>query len=436
MRFTDVAIRGLKSPDKGQRDYWDDGIPGFGIRVSQGGTKAFVLILNGNRRTLGRFPQITLAEARKEARKLLAQQELGRTFTGITCADALDEYVAQHVKKNNKPSSAYEAERSLRKHFSFGSKPLDRIHAQHVMRVVDALSPSAANHAFTYARAFFRWCVRRRYLDRSPLEYLPLPNPPSSRDRVLTDHELRIVWNTAQRFPFPFGTIVSLLILTGQRSGEISGLRRDYIDFDQNLITLPAEIVKNNSIHAFPFGDAASAILRPITKSAGFLFPAVTGDAFYDGHNKAKARFEDACNSALADELADDTAALQHWTLHDLRRTFSTTHARIGTPPHITEAMLNHKTGTRTPIQRIYDRHTYIPEMRAAVANYENYLRSLFHIESEKFIGPSPDRTRRLAMSRDLSRRSRIRSSAMLSEGEITSSDGGNAYANSAHSKS
>jgi hypothetical protein len=61
MRFTDVAIRGFKAPDKGQRDYWDDGIPGFGVRVSQGGTKSFVLILNGNRRTLGRFPQITLA---------------------------------------------------------------------------------------------------------------------------------------------------------------------------------------------------------------------------------------------------------------------------------------------------------------------------------------------------------------------------------------
>lgn len=390
MRFTDIAIRGFKPPERGQRDYWDDGTPGFGIRVSQGGTKSFVLILNGNRRTLGRFPQITLAEARKEARKLLAQQELGRTFTGITCADALDEYIAQHVKKNNKPSSAYEAERSLRKHFSFGSKALDRIHAHNVMRVVDSLSPSAANHAFTYARAFFRWCVRRRYLDRSPLEYLPLPHPPSSRDRVLTDDELRIVWNTAQQFPFPFGKIVSLLILTGQRSGEISGMRGSYIDFDQCLIMLPAEIVKNNSTHVFPFGTAAHAILEPITNSADFLFPATTGDTFYDGHNKAKAHFEQACNAALARELADDRAKLKHWTLHDLRRTFSTMHARIGTPPHITEALLNHKTGTRTPIQRIYDRHTYIPEMRLAMANYENYLRGIISSDCARWSVPVP----------------------------------------------
>ena len=68
---------------------------------------------------------------------------------------------------------------------------------------------------------------------------------------------------------------------------------------------------------------------------------------------------------------------MPHWTLHDLRRTFSTIHARIGTAPHVTEAILNHKTGTRSPIQRIYDRHTYLPEMRVAMSNFENFVTTL-----------------------------------------------------------
>lgn len=378
MHFTDIAIRALKLPERGQRDHWDDDIPGFGIRVSQGGTKAFVLLLNGNRRSLGRFPQVTLADARKEAKKLLAQVELGHTFTSTTFGDALDDYIAQHVKKNNKASTAYETERSLRKHFQFGSKLLDKIRAPDIMRIVDALSPSAANHAFAHARAFFRWCVRRRYIDRSPLEYLSLPNQVVSRERVLADQELRIVWNTAQAFPFPFGNIVSLLILTGQRCGEISALRREYIDLDQRIITLPAEIVKNNTTHAFPFGAMALAIIKTVDTDTGYLFPATTGEAGYDGHNKAKARFEEACNEALATETGDSEAELKHWTLHDLRRTFSTIQARIGTPPHVTEALLNHKTGTRSPLQRIYDRHTYLPEMRTAIAMYESSLTKLF----------------------------------------------------------
>lgn len=313
----------------------------------------------------------------------MAEAELGRTFSSITFAEAMEEYVKHHIRKNLRASTAYEAERELRRNFRFGSKLLDKIHTRDIMRVVDALSPGAANHAFKRARAFFRWCVRRRYIDRSPLEYLSLPYRMQSRDRVLTDQELRIVWNVAQTFPFPFGHIISLLILTGQRCGEISGLRWDYIDPDQKVITLPAEVVKNNSLHTLPLGETAQRIINSIEKRKnGFLFPSVTGGTFYDGHNKAKTRFELACNATLAEELGDETAKLKHWTIHDLRRTFATNHARIGTPPHVTEALLNHKTGTRTPIQRIYDRHTYLPEMRAAMQAYEAHLNKIFRTAS------------------------------------------------------
>ena len=374
MRLTDITIRGLKAPEHGQRDYWDDNLPGFALRVSQGGTKTFILLQNGNRRALGRFPQMSLAQAREDARKRLAHIELGHTLATATFRDALDEYIKQHVRKNNKPSTAYEAERVLRRHFTFGAKSLDAIHAQNIMHIIGELPPSAANHAFTQARAFFRWCTRRRYLSRNPLEHLALPYKAVSRDRVLSDDELRIIWHVAQEFPSPFGDIVSLLILTGQRLGEVSALRREYIDFEQQIVTLPAAIVKNNTSHVFPLSDMACELIKTFKNSVGYLFPAKTGDGCYIGYNKAKGRFEKACNAVLAKQFKDDDAALKHWTLHDLRRTFSTIHARIGTPPHVTEALLNHKTGTRTPIQRVYDRHTYLPEMRGAINKYTLHL--------------------------------------------------------------
>ncbi len=383
MHLTDISIRALKAPEKGQRDYWDDGIKGFGVRVSQGGTKSFVLLLNGNRRSLGKFPQISLAKARADAKKLLAEVELGRTFTSTIFAEALEHYLEQHVRKNNKASSAYEAERVLRRHYRFGSRNLDSIRAPEIMRIIDALPPIAANHAFTHARAFFRWCVRRRHLDRSPLEGLALPNKPATRDRVLTDAELRVIWTVAQEFPSPFGQIVTMLILTGQRVGETSAMRWDYIDLAQRLITFPAPVVKNNSAHTFPFGASAATVIASVPKSGEFLFPSRVDGKGFDGHNKAKARFEKECNAAWSKLVGEDDAEIDHWTLHDLRRTFSTLHARIGTPPHVTEALLNHKTGTRSPIQRIYDRHTYIPEMRTAIDNYEAHLTKLLKLTAE-----------------------------------------------------
>ena len=377
MRFTDIAIRALKLPEKGQRDHWDDSIKGFGVRVSQGGTKTFILIVNGNRRSLGRFPLLSLAEARQEARKILAQQELGRTFTPTTFADALDQYIEQ-VKKKNRPSTAYEAERVLRRHYAFGSRRLDTIRATEIMRIIDKLSPSSANHAFAQARSFFRWCVRRQYIDRHPLEAQVLPHKTASRDRFLSDNELATIWYAARAFPFPFGDIVALLILTGQRLGEIAALRWEYIDAERQVITLPASLAKNNTAHTFPFGELVKALLDGIPKTSEFLFPAKTGVTFYDGQNKAKGRLEDDCNIVWAKRVNEDQAEMQHWTLHDLRRAFSTIHARIGTAIDIQEALLNHKSRSRSSIQRIYDRYDRLEPMRIAMRNYEEHLTKLF----------------------------------------------------------
>ena len=134
---------------------------------------------------------------------------------------------------------------------------------------------------------------------------------------------------------------------------------------DQRTISLPASLAKNNSAHSFPFGDITRDVIDAIPATSDFLFPARTGTSFYDGHNKAKGKF-------------DATCPLPHWTLHDIRRTFSTIHARIGTPIDVQETLLNHKSGSRSSIQRVYDRYDRMEPMRIAMKNYEEQLRKIF----------------------------------------------------------
>ena len=378
-RLNDIAVRSAE-PRSVQYTLWD-GMTGFGLRVSPGGTKTWTIVYGRDRRrvSIGRYPLVDLKTARDEAKKLLAGVALGKERPASTTLQELIElfFTVRCTPQNNKPSTISEYGKVFKRHLTpFLKLDISEISHHRINALLDSLASTRmeANHAFVAFRMLFRFAQQRRLIERNPLDGLSLPYTAQPRVRVLSDHELRQVWKAAQAFPFPFGSIVLLLILTGQRLGEVSGLQWSWIDDRDLTITLPPVITKNSTQHTFPYGEFANRIFEVTPRLAEFVFPSLDGTAAYVGHNKAKGRFEKACNSALALELSDENAKLKHWTLHDLRRTFATIHARIGTPPHVTEALLNHKLGTRSPIQRIYDRHTYIPEMRAAIKNYEDYL--------------------------------------------------------------
>jgi integrase len=183
--------------------------------------------------------------------------------------------------------------------------------------------------------------------------------------RVLDDIELKRVWEAAFQQGYPHGTICQLLILTGQRRGEIANLRSTWIDRKARTITLPEGITKNGKKHTFPYGNMVAAILDaiPINNSSTLLFPSrASEDRPLSGWSKYKR------------QLADGVAG---WTLHDLRRTYRTIHARIGTRPEIGERLINHISAVSTDVEQIYDRYTYLPEMRLAVENYETHLSAL-----------------------------------------------------------
>jgi integrase len=168
-----------------------------------------------------------------------------------------------------------------------------------------------------------------------------------------------------------FGVFVQLLMLTGQRKGEIAGLRAEMIDRAAQTVTLPAAMVKNKREHAFPYGAMAAALIESLPKE-GPLFP---GRQSANGHPPTEATaFNGFSNATTAFRVR---CGIDHWTLHDLRRTLATGMARLAIPPHCIEALLNHVVGSLSAVAHIYNRHSYLPEARAAIGVWEKHIASL-----------------------------------------------------------
>ncbi len=195
----------------------------------------------------------------------------------------------------------------MTRHFPWQTT-IDKNSHQDVAEAIAAIeSRRQAAHAFKDIRSFFNWCVPR-YLKSSPCAGLrpPTQNPP--RTRVLSNEELRAVWNAAAAYGAPFGSIVRLLILTGQRRGEIAALRSEWVKDD--VIVFPAEITKNAREHVLPLGEIALAIIRQAALE-GLLFQARGSDLPFSGFAASKKALDAKCS-------------IEPWTLHDLRRTFVT----------------------------------------------------------------------------------------------------------------
>jgi integrase len=372
VNLTDLSIRSLSPPQKGQKDYFDTVVPGFGVRVSQGGTRSFFLFVgkknSRERKSIGRWGIITLAQARAEAKRLLAERTLGhRQLKTITFSAALLQFEEQWYP-HLKPRTIKDYKRIFKDHFSkkLGDYRLADIEFETITAITDKLvkTPTEQKHALVVCNTFFRWCVRRRLLKHSSLDGVDIPKPPS-RKRVLSDEELTKVYRALVDCPDPFRSIVRLLILSGQRRGEITALRPAWFKHNEQAIVLPPEITKNKREHVVPLGPMALAVLADLPKEAALYFPCSRHNGnMFSGFSKAK---------KLLDKLLPGLAP---WTLHDLRRTFSTNLAKLGVLPHIKEMLLNH-VAAKSDVEAIYDTYKYLPEMRAAMEKWENHFSTL-----------------------------------------------------------
>lgn len=369
-QLTDVSVRALRPAPK-QYKVWDTKTRGFGVLVS-GQTKSWFVAFGTDRRlkTLGRYPEISLAEARKKALAFLGSEKTDGHAPRFS--EALLGFYDIHLP-TLKPRTQYQVKRVLDRHFvpKFKHKRLDEISHAEISAITDNLArraPSEAWHTFKDARTFFRWCVPR-YINHSPMEGLRSPTKYVPRKRVLTNAEIAEVWQAAESVGYPFGTAVKLSFLWGTRWGETIGCRRAYIDEQERTITLP--VTKNGTEHSYPYGDMTAEILESIPRynSTDLLFPGKTLEP-WNGSGKAKWEFKEKCKIAP-------------WQLLDLRRTFATKLAELKVPPHIVERLLNHKLGTLkaagviTAVASIYNRHLYLQEMRDAIVLYETFLKGL-----------------------------------------------------------
>jgi integrase len=359
--MTDIVVSRLK--DRGT--YFDQTTPAFGLRVGKNRKTWFVIRGRERLRTnIGQYPNVSLADARKQARCLLTEQPAKGDRLTFSAASELYKKTL-HTKK---PRTQRDYKRVLEKYLKakLGSKKLLDISYEDITGITDPLVASVRRNVLAVARTFFRWCVRppRRYIKHSPLEGVELPKA-RKRKRTLNDDELTTVWNAAKRQGYPHGTICQLLAVTGQRRGEIANLRRPWINEKDRAITLPEWVTKNSKEHTFPYGELVAEILETIPRrnDTDLLFPsAVAIDRPVSGWSKYKV------------ELADGVTG---WTLHDLRRTYRSIHGQIGTPPPIAERLINHAAAVTTDVEEIYDRWHYLPQMTLAVAAFESHFQAL-----------------------------------------------------------
>lgn len=322
-KLTDLTIRQLKPPQNGAEKYWDESLPGFGVRVSQGGTKSFVVMYGKERRlkTLGRYPAMSLKTARRAAFDLLADTDSPPVQK--TLSEALVAYYA-HIETTLREKTVTS--------YQYQLKPL------HDCTWETAHVPYTP-HAQMAAKVFFNWAIRNGYTTHNPFAQYKATY--GQRDRVLNDDEIRAVWH--YDFP-PFSNYQKLFLLTGLRKGEAT-----YIEYNDHTLWISGEHTKNKHRHELP--------LTPLVQK---LLPL----PYFNGWSKGLRRFRNA-------------TGFHGFTNHDLRRTFATRHAALGTPLPVVSQLLNHRTGSMNPITRIYVRHNFLQEAYTAQLAYEQHIASI-----------------------------------------------------------
>lgn len=417
--LTELLIRNIPIPSVPSVQYPDTVIPGFGVRVSNKGLRTFYFRYRFGpkygRIILGHFPDMKLAEARTSAQKarllvlegkdpnprpIAVSSEGADATTNDTeepksqtlFPQALDDYFSIYCAANVRPSTAREYRWSLNAHFlpRWKNRTMESITKGDVLTIVNSIVKegnfSAARHAQKYIKGFFNWATGNDYIAASPCVGLPPPPKPKKRKRVLTDMEIRQIWNAAVTEGFPYGHIARLALLTAQRRGEVASMEWTEIDMTKALWTIPPQKAKNDDANVVPLSPLAIRILREIKTNvllAGsgsnrnyrlpqlkpFELPTPSPYVFaskkdpnkhFNGFSKAKKRLT-------------EYSKVEAWVVHDLRRTVTTGLGSFDVPREIQKRILNH---AQNDVTDIYDQNRYIEQRRKALERWSQHVQN------------------------------------------------------------
>jgi integrase len=397
VQLSERMIAALKPHADKQVDYYDENVKRLVLRVSPGGTKTFYLIYSRpgssrrRRLKLGNYPDLSLASARSKARENRVAVQEGQdparereaAKAQMTVKDLVDTYIMREAVKKR---SSYDITRRLNNDVSavIGDVPLSVLHKRDVTRcidrVVDRGAPVEASRLFATLRAMLRWAVARGDLDHNVAEGMKPPAEPRVRDRVLSTTEIRTLWTSLPSAAMDEGTrrLIRLCLITGQRVGEIAGMRTDEIDLEGGVWTLPPERTKNSRRHVLPLPTMAIDVIklqlddvrerekRLQKPEVPWVFPSPTLDGYFTSAAMARAVARQRSNpDTQANTLI---LGIEPWTLHDLRRTMATHLEEAGVSPFVIGHLLNHVSVTRASVtSRVYARYDYSSEKKQAL---------------------------------------------------------------------
>ena len=373
---------------------WDDDVKGFGVKITPAAALTYIYQYRmGGREAKTRRYSIgahgspwTPTTARIEAKRL-----------GLLVAQGIDPAEADQKRRREAVDLAFKAyggrfydgckgdgwrnlvERSLRLHIMpvLGDKALPTITRADVVAVFDHMpadQQAGRRNVFAILRRLFKWAIGRGDIPASPMQGMETPPPVKARDRYLSDAELRRVWNAAPSCHHCFGPIVRLLIATGQRREEVTGMEWNELDRGGAMWRIPGERTKNGEPHTVPLNTLAVEALDKLAKGdkwprRGLVFKTSSGGAF-TAHAAGKRKID----ALLA---AEDGGDIPGWRLHDLRRTLATGFQRLGVRFEVTEAVLNHLSGARSGVAGVYQRHHWTDEKRTALQAWADHILTL-----------------------------------------------------------
>jgi integrase len=391
MKLNANSINSLSLPaGKTEAIFFDNDVPGFGIRLREGGSRTYVFqykIGDKQRRiALGRTSAKSIGKARDEAEILYARVRLGADPAGDkaesvrTAAETFEAITARflaHKREKLRRRSYTDVERHLLVHGkSLHALQLVKIDRRDIATCIAAVAKNSGavtgNRVRATLSSFFSWSISQGLTGQNPV-IGTTRHDEVSRDRVLDPAEIRLIWNSLE--DDHYAQIIKLLMLTGQREAEVAGMLWSEIDLAAAAWAMPGTRTKNHKAHRVPLSGAALAIIGMQPRRANadgkqrdLIFGYSEGP--FSGWSNSKEALDARVTQAAGKPLP-------HWTVHDLRRSFATHAAeQLQIQPHIIECILNHVSGFRAGVAGTYNRATYEPEMRHALSMWDDLLLS------------------------------------------------------------